>query len=365
MQIVVIRRRGAKKCFMNALRMSNFFWAKPMNCVEEHLVRLRAGTSVFLFLLVGSLAGATNDVAENTAGAEGSALERGLIYLQREVPAWNAENGCYSCHNNGDGARALYAASRKGFAISERALADTTDWLSRPWAWDKNKGDPEFSDKKLANIQFGAALVSSMKAGSLEDRSALVAAARRIAAEQLPDGNWRMEAVGTLGSPVTYGDLLGTRMALLTLRRTGMEEFAERIQKGEMWMAAQRPKNALSLAALVLARTDSEVEIPKEVEREWMEKLEQWRTSDGGWGPWPVSPAEVFDTAMALLALDRITRNDRMEDLVESGRAYLERTQEADGGWPATTRPPGERSYAQRVSTSAWAVLALLETETE
>lgn len=30
--------------------------------------------------------------------------------LQREVPKWSRENGCFSCHNNGDAARALFAA---------------------------------------------------------------------------------------------------------------------------------------------------------------------------------------------------------------------------------------------------------------
>jgi hypothetical protein len=44
------------------------------------------------------------------------------------------------------------------------------------------------------------------------------------------------------------------------------------------------------------------------------------------------------------------------------GRAYLLATQERDGGWPETTRPAGSDSYAQRLSTSGWAALALLAT---
>ena len=39
--------------------------------------------------------------------------------------------------------------------------------------------------------------------------------------------------------------------------------------------------------------------------------------------------------------------------------------QEPDGGWVETTRPSGNQSYAQRVSTSGWATLALLEVMTE
>ena len=39
-----------------------------------------------------------------------SAEDRALAYLIREVPAWSREHKCFSCHNNGDAARALYTA---------------------------------------------------------------------------------------------------------------------------------------------------------------------------------------------------------------------------------------------------------------
>jgi hypothetical protein len=39
---------------------------------------------------------------------------------------------------------------------------------------------------------------------------------------------------------------------------------------------------------------------------------------------------------------------------------YLIDQQQADGSWAETTRPSGGESYAQRISTTAWALLALL-----
>ena len=54
-----------------------------------------------------------------------------------------------------------------------KALADTTDWLARPQQWDRNGGDPAFSDKGLARIQFAAALVEALDAGLTRDREAL------------------------------------------------------------------------------------------------------------------------------------------------------------------------------------------------
>src|SRR4051812_20412509 len=104
-------------------------------------------------------------VAAGEAGAEG----RALAYLAREVPRWSAENKCYSCHNNGDAARALYVAVRLARRVPDPALADTTRWLAHPERWDNNGGEGAASDKKLARIQFAAALVAALDAGRLED----------------------------------------------------------------------------------------------------------------------------------------------------------------------------------------------------
>src|SRR5437588_12207902 len=81
---------------------------------------------------------------------------RAVAFLIREVPAWSKNNGCFSCHNNGDAARALYLAARSGYNVPAPTLSDTTAWIREPAEWDKNKGDPGFSDKRLADIQFAA-----------------------------------------------------------------------------------------------------------------------------------------------------------------------------------------------------------------
>src|SRR5438876_10665536 len=85
--------------------------------------------------------------------------QRAVDYLARETPRWSKENGCFSCHNNGDAARALYAASRRGYKVPKEALADTTAWLRSPADWDSARANPAFSDTKLAHIQFAAAAV--------------------------------------------------------------------------------------------------------------------------------------------------------------------------------------------------------------
>jgi squalene cyclase len=94
-----------------------------------------------------------------------------------------------------------------------------------------------------------------------------------------------------------------------------------------------------------------------------VEQLRSSQARDGGWGPFPDTPTEVFDTAMAVIALQSLGPASPRES-IERGRRYLITSQVADGGWVETTRPSGAQSYAQRISTAAWALLALLESRT-
>jgi len=66
-----------------------------------------------------------------------------------------------------------------------------------------------------------------------------------------------------------------------------------------------------------------------------------------------------------MLALDRWPEKLGAEPLMLRGRAYLVSIQNEDGSWTETTRPPGGESYAQRISTTGWAALALLATAKE
>jgi hypothetical protein len=268
--------------------------------------------------------------------------ERALAYLSREVPRWFTENRCFSCHNNGDGARALFRAIALKQRVSRSAIDSSVQWLAKPASWDSNRGDPAISDKKLARIQFATSLLDAVDAG-LAPESALADAARIVAGEQDPDGAWRcVGAEAGLGSPVTYGLALATFMAKRVVDRGGEVESA---RKASVWFAKFDPKSNMDLAATILGAPGRR--------RELAAKLRATQNPDGGWGPYRATPSEVFDTALAILALGRDESR---------GRQFLIRSQLTEGGWAETTRPPGARSYAQHISTSGWATLALIET---
>ena len=303
--------------------------------------------------------------------------QRAVAYLSKEVPAWSRENHCFSCHNNGDAARALFAAKRLSFSIQNGVLDDTAAWLARPLAWDSNRGEPGFSDKKLARIQFAAALGDALDTGLIGDKQALIEAAEMLVPDQAEDGSWQVDAGNSLGSPATYGPALATRMARRTLlhaqRLAGNDRFRRPLSRAAEWLLSSPVKSVIGAAALILAHSDSEVlagskPAVHEKLRAAFETIAAAQTSDGGWGPYKNSPPEPFDTALALLSLAEFrgmqdgANKRRIGDLIARGRAFLIKTQLPAGGWPETTRPPGMTSYAQHISTSGWATLALLRT---
>lgn len=289
-------------------------------------------------------------------------LPRALAFLAREVPRWARENKCYSCHNNGDAARALYAASRLGFAVDAKALGDTTEWLAQPQKWKDNGGEEAFSDKKLAAIQFGSALLAAVDTGRVRDKSPLQTAAQRVAEHQEQNGSWQIGAAGSLGSPATYGPILATGTARDILQAANPMRFREEIKQADLWLHTQKPKTVFGAAATLLAIAASQHERAPALRKHCLEVIEQGEHRSGGWGPYVTSRPEPFDSALVLLALAK-TDADAHRNSIEAGRRYLIDAQLDDGSWVETTRPAGAESYAQRISTTGWATLALLRTE--
>ena len=311
--------------------------------------------------------------------------QRAVAYLSHEVPNWPRQNHCFSCHNNGDAARALYVARAVSHNLPPQTLQETTSWLIDPLAWDDPKGEPGFSDLKLARIQFAAALTEAFQTGSVTDQNVLAVAAERLLDDQEDDGSWDVDVPGVIGSPATYGDALGTYMARRTLETASESRFSEAIARADAWFLTTKPAATVDVCAVVLALADQlsggthspaspqptalpqSSARPRAKHQELVDRIVNTQNSDGGWGPYPKSPSEPFDTALAVLALKASTElnggtTEATEKAIREGREHLIRNQLPAGGWPGTTRPSGFQSYAQHISTSGWATLALLKT---
>jgi hypothetical protein len=268
------------------------------------------------------------------------------------VPSWSSENGCFSCHNNGDAARALMAAGKKGIALEAEALEDTLVWLSRPESWDRQQADAPYRDKSLARIQFSHALAEAVECGQIHGRRALVQAAGALAKLQTSDGSWPLEQDAAVGSPATYGTPLSTAVALRVLRSADAVGYRTKILSGEQFLARNQSTATVDRAAVLLALGDQDGKRKA--------ALLSMQAGDGGWGPYKETPPEVFDTAIAVLALAPFSD---CRGPVTRAVSWLVAAQLEPGGWPGTTRPSGSDSYAQHISTTGWALLALLKAQ--
>jgi hypothetical protein len=308
---------------------------------------------LFLAVAVGGLGAAAAPPARTPE-------ERALAFLAREVPRWSRKNNCFSCHHNGDAARALVAAVRQGRPVPPAALADTLRWLQRPDRWDHNGGKGPFSDRKLARLQFAATLGDAHEAGLVKDRRALEQAARLVAALQDADGSWRVGEEEAIGSPATHGTALATHLARRTLQRSDARRYKGAIARADGWLRKAPIHTVLDAAAVLLALGRSADAPAQARKKRCLEVIRKGEARAGGWGPYVRSPVEVFDTAVVLLALADQEQTAEVRVWRKRGRAFLLSAQDNDGGWPETTRPAGGDSYAQRLATAGWATRALL-----
>ena len=128
----------------------------------------------------------------------------------------------------------------------------------------------------------------------------------------------------------------------------------------------------MDAASVVLALDGEDDEAANLQRRRCLEIIETGQAPSGGWGPYVSSSEEPFDTALVLLALNvmldepdlanGVYSEVELREAVSRGRAFLFERQVSEGGWPETTRPPGQLSYAQYLSTSGWVTLALIRT---
>ncbi len=318
-------------------------------------------------------AGFVSSVSLVVAGAQDASPEaRAIAMLATEVPRWPVENNCFSCHNNGDAARALYTAVLRGEPVEPDALQETTAWLQNPAAWDDNALGREFADKTLARIQFAGALVDAMLAGEIIDPAPLADAAAAIANDQTDDGSWQLAAGHRIGSPATYGQTLATWAALRALRQADIADLAPAITRADAWVRGVEVQTVIDAASVLMALGDAADAAAVAQRQRCLELIKDGRAPSGGWGAYLTSAVEPFDTALVMLALQPLLGQpelavpaidvDALKDLVAGGRAFLLEEQLDDGSWVETTRPAGQQSYAQYISTTGWATLALLTT---
>ena len=285
-------------------------------------------------------------------------IAKGVAFLRTELPKFR----------NGDATRALLEAGARGYDLGP-SLDETLNFLKQPATWDQYKAPSGFDDKRLLRLQFASALAAAERHGKAASTD-LEAAAKLLVADQAADGSWTLDQSQSLGSPATYGAMLATWSARTSLIASGMQPDNFTIVQADRWLRGLTVDTVYDASTLLLALDLTGDVMADGLRRTALSIVRTRQTENGGWGPEATAPPQVFDTAIAVLALSalnvepRIARSTfRPEELLAAiarGKAFIESQQRPDGSWPETTRPAGQDSYAQRISTTGWALLALL-----
>lgn len=294
------------------------------------------------------------------------AIAKAIAYLAAETPKWRPEHRCASCHHQGSASRALLVAKAKGKLKNGESLENSLEWLEHPEKWADNHGDPNASDPLLAEIQFGASLFSAEHQNPQRFHDALAEIAKQLAKRQAKDGSFVLENSEGVASPITLGPILLTAYARAILvphkiAVTGESPSAweHEAKLASKWLLSVKPRNTFEGSSLLIALTPEKES--KSARAEARKIVLASAHPGGGFGPYVNSPAEVFDTALAILALSRDEQASEHRTLITNAKKQLIKWQLEDGSWEETTRPSGGISYAHRISTTAWALEALLE----
>src|SRR5581483_5967765 len=177
------------------------------------------------------------------------------------------------------------------------------------------------------------------------------------------NGSWEVDLKGSLGSPATYGVCLTTVIARRVLERADSKQYVNAIARADKWLQDFRPVSVLDATAVLLSLGNVGKDRQGDQYDRCIAIIRKGEDREGGWGPYVTSASEPFDTALVLLALRPFRQEAGVQEMLARGRKYLLRTQQEDGSWQATTRPAGAESYAQHISTTAWACQAILATK--
>src|SRR5262245_35379068 len=240
-------------------------------------------------MLAISAAGATAS-GQQSQSASNTSIARAVAYLSVEVPRWRREHPCYSCHNNGDAARALIAASARGHAVGN-GIDDSLAWLATPERWESNARRGGSEELPLAQVQFASALSAMVSAGRAQP-DALDRAAALLVVHQQDDGSWRLGESQTLGGATFYGTSLATAMARRTLAGAKSSAHERPLARANAWLRSADPATVLD-ASSVLFGLDRDADAAAVAQRQkCRDVLKRGQGPDGGWGPYVTSQSE-------------------------------------------------------------------------
>jgi hypothetical protein len=297
-------------------------------------------------------------------------VKRGLVFLEKEGLAWKEGRNCASCHHVPQMLWAMNEAKNHGYAVNDKALAEVTAWVLS--ADDKAKvmpkpakaGEKFPADTLPQGAQLNALGVEAARTVDGPTREGLKRLLATLPPQQAAAGWWGLPSGGRPPIVESNEVLTGLTLLALTAPAAGPEDAQTKTsrEKAVKWLTATPPGDGHQAAVvrlLLRQRQGQAKDLPALVK-----DLTRRQNADGGWSQAKDMGSDAYATGQTLYAL-ALAGVPAADPAVAKGQAFLVKSQQADGGWPMTSRPskPGDTGSKNlkpiRFAGSAWGTMGL------
>jgi hypothetical protein len=294
-------------------------------------------------------------------------IARGLAFLAKDALAWKNEYKCAACHHGSLVLWSMREAKQHGVTVDESALTEITGWVAGAGEGKTGVARPADAPKALNHPAVFAALALGADAKpDAVSREGLQRMLKTVESDQLEGGFWSAwaESRQPIFNTTDEGVTAMATLAVIPAARAGDALAKAALDKGIRWLTETKASSDPQITAIRLI-------VWRRMERlasEWeplARDIKNRQNADGGWSQTKDMPSDAWATGQSLYAL-AIAGIKPDDPIVAKARAFLTKTQRADGSWPMTSRPikPGSAGSKNLVpitcAGSAWAILGLV-----
>lgn len=302
-------------------------------------------------------------------------VERAIGYLQSESGTWLKAGRCAACHHAAMPLWALSEASRQGYTIDKKFVADSIEGalgsrqkMIKSGLVPNPDGPPDtrpMARGVSTGAVFMAAIAGTMPSLTDGQTDSVNQVIDDVIKKQQPDGSWEFFLSRPPINESRASDAAWIIMALQgDVQRDPSASHRAALERAIAWLDGpdvpddQQMKVLKLLVAIRAHRPRADLQPA-------IDRLLALQRPDGGWNQTPVPRSDAFATGQTLyvLALAGYT-SERPE--IQRGINFLVATQKSDGSWPMTSRAtpdgrPGSAKLLTPITCAAdsWATLAL------
>jgi hypothetical protein len=280
-------------------------------------------------------------------------VDRALDYVLAKGEDWKTERKCVSCHMIPFTLWSLTEAEASGYKVPRDRFKDLTQWSLD----DANRQSPGAEGLALL-------ILSRSATGRTQDEDRYrLGYAKKLLEMQTGDGSWKPGGQ----TPQQKRSLAESRevvtmWSILAIDDVLKDAASDAVKKGRDFISDSTSvqSNEWTVARLLLAQRFGE----KAAVTKQLDRLLRTQNKDGGWGWLEGQESDAIAAGQSLYALSLAPR-EKSRKAILRGRAFLTKTQLADGSWTVKGTLSQHRDRVMPTSIywgATWAVIGLCRT---